>query len=214
MSASRPRTSMEGASSALGHATGFAPDKLPSRSPLRAALKPLSPHSPAFLPRPSLQTPACRRCSPSDTRCSIPALSITTYNTNGLSAHATSGEPLERQRRVLANINSLASSCDVLLLQETRGSNLSQIRHLLAVNNFSHPFLNPNPDSAHSGGTAMLVSQRVAASFKLVHEVLIPGVAQLLRFVPLPSNRLCSHPFLVLNTYLQSGDPATAMSQM
>ena len=115
---------------------------------------------------------------------------------------------------MLANINSLASNCDVLLLQETRGSNLSQIRHLLAVNNFSHPFLNPNPDSAHSGGTAMLVSQRVAASFKLVHEVLIPGVAQLLRFVPLSSNHLCSHPFLVLNAYLQSGDPATAISQM
>ena len=60
----------------------------------------------------------------------------------------------------------------------------------------------------------MLVSQRVAASFKLVHEVLIPGVAQLLRFVPLSSNHLCSHPFLVLNAYLQSGDPAIAISQM
>ena len=100
----------------------------------------------------------------------IPTPRITFYNVNGLSGEATDGASKARQARVLQNVQALARSSQFLGLQDTRCRESSPVFASLLPTTHT-TFHNPNPDSLHCGGTAVLVPKSLLPQYHISHRI-------------------------------------------
>jgi len=140
----------------------------------------------------------------------IPTPHIASYNVNGLSGEATDGASKARQTRVLQNVQALARSSQFVGLQDTRCRESSSVfASLLPATHTT--FHNPNPDSLHCGGTAVLVPKSLLPQYHISHRIIVAGWVQALDFRPRDPH---AAGFTLLNVYLKSNNQAMAISSL
>ena len=140
----------------------------------------------------------------------IPTPHIASYNVNGLSGEATDGASKARQTRMLQNVQALARSSQFLGLQDTRCRDSSPVFDLLLPTTHT-TFHNPNPDSLHCGGTALLVPKSLLPQYRISHHIIVAGWVQALDFRPRDPH---AADFTLLNVYLKSNNQAMAISSL
>ena len=166
------------------------------------------PSMPPTPPSPPQPAPAQTQAPPSKGNFpSIPTPTLASYNLNGLSAEAVSGDSLERQTRVVANLEALGGAADIICTQESRAGLKARIYRRLLRAQFK-VFRNPNPDSTQSGGMDVFVRKTLAEHYDITHTIVLTGFVHVLQFSPNDSKEPpYSSPFMVINVYLPSGKP-------
>jgi len=144
----------------------------------------------------------------------LPTPRLATYNIRTFSGMPIDVAAAVRQRRILANVESVCRHSDVVLLQETKGPPAAVYERFGSE---WYVFDNPCPGGTLAG-TAILVRKSFARNFRVRCCVLVPGYIQSVWFEPQEvvhqGHPFFTNSFTITNVYLHSSDSAAKRAQL